>query len=735
MEQRVERIVRLLPDREGDRYWSAVSRLEALGKPAAGALVSRLDSDDDRVRLGCAKALVSVGSVDERDRALDALAELARDAKDRQVRIDAIQIWGLTSEDLDAVVESCEEMLADELDARVVISLARTLYEVDDNTTARDRLIELLRSQDIAVRQEAALTLAELGSGHAVVKTVLRHLKKEPTPRGRRAELLSRLMRLEREMEAKLLRGDLVGSEAELKRLVEIRNKRIAELEAAVKELEKGGGGKGGVHKNTVADRLLEEVIERVQAHYVDADKASRDRLLTSAVKGMVRSLDEHSLFMDAAQAKDFDEDIKGKYAGIGAQISKPSGSPLEILRPIYGGPADEAGLLSGDLVLDVDGRPTSDMKLDELRSALRGKAGATVELQVLRRGWMKPRSFEVRRAFVKLPSVYWESLPNGIGYIRLTQFGSESYRDFETALETLEEGGMKRLVLDLRNNPGGLLRTAEKIADLFVRGERPIVTQKGRDGDEQATYPTEGAKRGYPVAVLVNGGSASASEVVSGCLQDYDRATIIGERTFGKGSVQRLIPIRTRKGSTLKLTVQYWHLPLDRCIDTVRDENGKIIERGGVQPDLVVAPFELQGWRLEERRSLRVHQRILAYVDEHFDALESLVPFGDRGAPTRYPEFAALYESLDTHATEDDVRQVIRAQVRRRVEDARHRQFPFDLQEDPQLQRAIVHLLEGGGGASSDWTDSEHWSWLAGRFGPDAAEEEKKEKEIPREK
>ena len=693
--ERVERIVSLLKTRDGERFWSAVSRLEALGTQASVVLRRQLDSDDEKVRLGCAKALLGLSSLPARRAALETLGDLAKTSRDRQVRLDAIQIWSSVDDEIDEVIETYEELLEDELDAQVVISLARTLYELDGSDKARDRLIELLESSDVTVRQNAALALAEIGSDHPTVKTVLRQLRKEPTPRGRRAELLSRLLKLEREVEARLLDGDLVGGESEMRKLLGIKEERIEKLEAQIEQLESGDGG-AGPHANTIADRLLEEVIRKVQQNYVREDKVTREKLLMKAIQGMVHSLDDHSIFMEEDEAKGFDEDIGGKYPGIGAQISKPTGKPLELLRPIYGGPADKAGLLSGDRIVEIDGKPTSELRIDGLKDALRGPTGDKVRLLILRRGWEKPREFVLERAFVRLPTVLWEELPEGLGYVRLSQFGRQSYEEFVAALETLEKRGLEGLIIDLRSNPGGLLGVAEKIADLFISGELPIVTQKGRgpDGEnEKASYPTAEARKDYPIVVLVNGGSASASEVVAGCLQDYDRATLVGERTFGKGSVQRLIAIRTKPGCTLKLTVQYWHLPLDRCIDTLRDENGRVIREGGVEPDVTARALQLPVWRLEERQALRSRDELLDYVDEHYDTLVELIPWGETSDLTRYPGFDTFFESLDTHALAEDVQQVLRQRVRSRLEDGRRRPFAFDLVEDPQLQHALFEI------------------------------------------
>lgn len=479
-----------------------------------------------------------------------------------------------------------------------------------------------------------------------------------------------------------------------MKKLLEKKEERISGLEARLEKMELGGPG--GTQAR--GDKLLEEIIAKVQKLYVDKDKTTRERLVRAAVKGMVRSLDDHSVFMEAEDSKSFQEDIKGRYAGIGTQITKVPGGPLEVLRPIYGGPAYKAGILSGDLIIEVEGQRSAKLEMNAVKDLLRGPSGTEVKLKVLRRGWSEAREFTFRRATIEVSSVLHEALPGQVGYIKLNQFGGSSAEEFTGALEDLEKDGLKGLIIDFRNNPGGYLPVAEKIADLFVRGKLPIVTQKGlasEDGPERSTFPTEKARTGYPIVCLVNEHSASASEVVSGCLQDYDRATLVGQRTYGKGSVQRLVGVDSEKGAMLKITVQYWYLPLGRCINTIRDEKGLVTKEGGVEPDVKVLQKVPPLWRLEERRSLRNKEALLGYTEKHLDALRSIATLGDRGDPSRYPELEKILAAVETKGTEADVRQVIRAILRRKLEDERGRQFALDLQEDLQLQQGILSLLK----------------------------------------
>ncbi len=692
---RVERMLLLLDKRQGDSFWSLVSRIEELGKPAIPALKSRLAAESEKTRLGCAKALLGLGDSAARREALKTLGDLAEKSKDRDIKIDAIGVYGLAG-DPDDIIDRLEGQLDSETDPGILISLAVCLWDVDNLASARNKLLDLLGSRDSAVSQEAALALAESGNyDDGRVKNTLRRLRNEPTPRGRRADLLYRLMKLEKQLDDRLFKGSAVPEGTNMKKLLEKKEERISSLEARLEKMELGGPGAGTQARG---DKLLEEIISKVQKLYVDKDKTTRERLVRAAVKGMVRSLDDHSVFMEAEDSKSFQEDIKGRYAGIGTQITKAPGGPLEVLRPIYGGPAYKAGILSGDLIIEVEGQRSAKLEMDAVKDLLRGPSGTEVQLKVLRRGWSEAREFTFRRATIKVSSVLHEALPGQVGYIKLNQFGGSSAEEFTEALEDLEKDGLKGLIIDFRNNPGGYLPVAEKIADLFVRGKLPIVTQKGlasEDGPERSTFPTEKARTGYPIVCLVNEHSASASEVVSGCLQDYDRATLVGQRTYGKGSVQRLVGVDTEKGAMLKITVQYWYLPLGRCINTIRNEKGLVTKKGGVEPDVKVQQKLPALWRMEERRSLRNNEVLVEYTEKHLDSLRSIATLGDRGDPSRYPELEKILDAVETKGTEADIRQVVREILRRKLEDERGRQFALDLQEDLQLQQGVLSLLK----------------------------------------
>jgi carboxyl-terminal processing protease len=700
----VERILGYIEEREGPKYWTAISQLEALGKEAVPALSMQLGHAGEKSRLACAKAIVTLAE-DEGvfDQAISSLTDLATTAKSHEVRVAAIEILG-QSTGPDEAMPVLQRIFAKTTDPRILIPLARTLWEVDHVIPARDKLIDLLGSHDLDVKEEAALALAEIDYYEGEVRNVLRTLKQSPSSRGRRAAQLNRILQLSRQLDRRLESGEALLDGVDLGVLVKKKEAEIRDLEL---RLENAGKSSGSRHVPTNIDAVFEEVVLHIQKSYVDASKIERKTLVLGALRGMVRSLDSFSSFMDTNDTKAFHQSMSGTYFGIGAQVDKHPGGPLLILKPIYGGPAYEMGILSGDQILEVDGVRTDKLRLKEITGKLKGHAGTNVVLRVFRRGWDEPKELTVERRQVDIAAVSSEILPGKIGYLRLDQFGKDSASAVHKALNELEKEGMAGLVIDLRNNPGGYLDQAVDIVDEFVMPkdeELPIVTQKGRgrgkNADEVATHPSPTARSNYPIVVLINEHSASASEVVSGALQDFNRAQLVGEKTFGKGSVQRLIPLSSESQkvlggeSQLRMTVQYYFLPLGRCIHTIRGANGTVVEEGGVEPDIEVKAETVPPWRMAEGERMRADPLVLDYALAHWDELKHLFLEGDQHDTGRYTGLDELHKTLKTAAPLDDLRKVVRYQIRRRLEDQAGKEFASDFQEDVQLQRAILELL-----------------------------------------
>ncbi len=316
---------------------------------------------------------------------------------------------------------------------------------------------------------------------------------------------------------------------------------------------------------------LLAEVYSVVRENYVDPIEP--EKLWRGAVSGMVRALDPHSELLDAAAVRNFTDDTKGRFAGVGLEISEKGGR-LVVVAALPGGPADTAGVKSGDVVVGVDGKSTEGLRLSQSVKLLRGPAGTTVELELVRRA--ESLQVELERAMIEVQAVVPKLLDDKIGHLALRTFqrdAADAVREAFEALETECGGELRGVVLDLRDNPGGLLSQGVAVADLFLR-DGDIVSTAGRGGGRRWSARKRGTLRQLPMVVLVNKGSASAAEIVAGALQDAGRARLVGEQTFGKASVQKLYGLED--GSGVKLTVARYYTP-----------KGRSIHEKGLPPDI----------------------------------------------------------------------------------------------------------------------------------------------------
>ena len=322
--------------------------------------------------------------------------------------------------------------------------------------------------------------------------------------------------------------------------------------------------------ENANAQKIKEEKNKKTTQKNTGVTKKS---LMQGALKGMMESLDDpHSVYFTKEEMRSFQEDIKGKYVGVGMVIQKKVGEPLTVVSPIEDGPAYKVGIKPKDKVIEIDGESTYNLTSEEASKRLKGKANTTVKVKVFREVNKMTKVFELKRETIELKYVKSKMLDGGIGYLRLTQFGDNVYPDMKKALEDLQAKGMKGLIFDLRSNPGGELGQSIKIASMFIEKGK-IVSTRQKKGEE-SIYTREGKYFGdFPMVVLINGGSASASEIVSGALKDHKRATLIGEKTFGKGSVQTLLPLPD--GDGIKITIAKYYTP-----------NGISIDGTGIEPD-----------------------------------------------------------------------------------------------------------------------------------------------------
>ena len=327
--------------------------------------------------------------------------------------------------------------------------------------------------------------------------------------------------------------------------------------------------------------KVFTDVLSLIQKDYVEETK-SKD-LVNGAIKGMLETLDPHSSFMPPNMFKEMQEETKGRFEGLGIEITLREGV-LTVVSPIEDTPAFKAGILAGDQILKIDGESTKNFTLMDSVKRLRGQRGTKVTITIMREGLTKPKEFTLVRDVIPVRSVRHELLEKNYGYIRLSQFQEKTDGEFEKAVKALEEeskGSLKGLVLDLRNNPGGLLDQAVKISDRFIDSGL-IVSVEGRKEDQKLKFYAhpDGNLARYPLIVLVNGGSASGAEIVAGAIQDHGRGILVGTQTFGKGSVQTIIPLKD--GSGLRLTTARYYTP-----------NGRSIQAKGIVPDIVVKPLK----------------------------------------------------------------------------------------------------------------------------------------------
>jgi carboxyl-terminal processing protease len=326
---------------------------------------------------------------------------------------------------------------------------------------------------------------------------------------------------------------------------------------------------------------LFTKVLEEVHRSYVDTDEAKYDTLVRHAMSGMLQELDPYSQFLDTESFKDIKDDTAGSFGGIGIVISMKTGL-LTIISPMEDTPGFRAGILSGDIVVEVDGHETHDMSLSESMKLMRGEPGTEVILKTLRPSTQAIEEITIVREEINVASVKdAKMVQDGIGYIRVTQFNEPTGKNLKAELKTLVKDGLEGLVLDLRGNPGGLLTAAAEVAELFLpRGELIVFTKGRTDNMNQQRFKSSGlthyTAKDFPLVILVNGGSASAAEIVAGALQDHKRAMLVGEKTFGKGSVQSILPLED--GSAVKLTTAKYYTPSE-----------KVIHDNGIAPDFVV--------------------------------------------------------------------------------------------------------------------------------------------------
>ncbi|MSN26278.1 MAG: PDZ domain-containing protein [Geobacter sp.] len=414
--------------------------------------------------------------------------------------------------------------------------------------------------------------------------------------------------------------------------------------------------GKGSDYESI---ELFTDVMAIVKKSYVE--EVDTKKLIYGAINGMLSSLDPHSSFMPPDTYKEMKIDTKGAFGGLGIEISIKDGV-LTVISPIEDTPAFKAGIKAGDQILKIDEKFTKDLNINDAVKRMRGLKGTKVTLTIMRDGLDRPKEFPLIRDIIQVKSVRFTMMDSGYGYVRIAQFQEKTDEDLGKALKTLKDqnkGELKGLVLDMRNDPGGLLDQAVRVADHFVPDGQLIVYTEGREKDSKMQFTAKrgGKEPSYPIVVLINGGSASASEIVAGALQDHKRAIVMGTQSFGKGSVQTIIPLSDDSG--LRLTTARYFTP-----------KGRSIQAKGITPDIVVERVELPKESAAKKDGMHLREKDL---ENHFES----------------------EDKSETAGEAKDVKKDEKKEKKEDKKDERTQKLDENLKNDYQAMRAL-DLLKG---------------------------------------
>ena len=463
--------------------------------------------------------------------------------------------------------------------------------------------------------------------------------------------------------------------------------------------------------------QLFSEVLYKLKQYYVT--DLNDEELIKAAIEGMLSSTDPHTTYFTPEKFKEFTTSTKGSFGGLGIQIDK-IGNYITVVSPIEGTPAYRMGITAGDKIIKVDDISVVGFSTDEAIKRMRGDVGTKVKITISRPGLPEPIDFEIIREIIKIKSIpYSFKLDNGVGYIRITQFNENTVTELRAALDNLEKQNVKGLIIDLRWNPGGLLDQAVDTVNEFIGKNRLVVETKGRTENKQLYTRFEVKERNYPIIVLVNEASASASEIFAGSLQDWDKGLVMGKNTFGKGSVQQLIPLSN--GNGIKITTAYYYIKSGRCIHKMSNDklltgkdvseedlkketetnlqqvyytanNRKVYGGGGIQPDITVESDFLTLFGVELRRKNVFFNFAVDYLVQHNHQFDINTEIDNR----IMNEFLAYVSKNDIKYSQADVdsanifiRTSIKSELVRKVygdEDA----YKITIYQDKQLMEAI---------------------------------------------
>jgi len=670
----LEETLRSLEGRPARDAWRTAESLRdealALDADRALALENLAPELGETGRLALAILLSSRPEPSAKARGQNALEGLARAGRGLDARLAAMRLLEKPHE-AESALRALDEIAKGPGDPEARAQACLYAWKIDGKSSHRAPLVEMLELGAAAEREAAALALAESGYTPNSVTSLLEEIRREPSERSARAALLLHLTEHAHTSE---------------------------EPQEEIRPPPSNGPSAGWV-------LVLEEALGLIRQHSIHRERLTPGGMVIAALKGMASSLDEYSAFQDPAELRRFEANRLGVEWGLGAQTVKARGAPVVVAKAPYDGPAFKAGIRTGDRILEVNGVTTADKDLEEIQRLTAGPEGAEVKLRIQRFGREGPRELEfiLRRSPVEVPLIRVQMFPEGVGYLKLSRFGPRIAADFERALDGLEARGLAALILDLRDNPGGNLDQAIQIADMFLPVmEKPIVTERGPGGSRDR-LATAGQKPVHPMVIIVNRLTASSAEVVTGALQDFKRALVVGQRTFGKGVKQVSLPLseEARKflggESRLLITTSTLHLPLGRAIAGEAWGPGRQRARGGLKPDRVVESRHesYEGRQLAELTRIQYSPEVMEYVQSRYDSIKPLYEDGDLWDPSKYPGFEELYLSLGTSLPYDDVRFAVRNLIRRHIEDELGQEFVSDFREDHQLGRAILEALE----------------------------------------
>lgn len=694
LSKRIDELTAIIA-RRPDRIWISAFQIRELSgadqlnaEALAPSLSKKLEDENAHVRLAAAQVLLSL-AVGDLETTIDALTALVAESEASDVVAAAARLIAKNRPEAEKVGEVIDAMAGrfsdgSKLSAEARVNLAEALCSLDRDELHVERLRQFAASGSSELRDRAALALFRRGEG---------------------AEVVGRL----KAVAAKS--GDLALN-ARLALEIERDQRSIAEVETM---------GRPAVRRDlvrTVISTVVKSYASDSYSYGLERLSVDAPNLVDAAARGMAGSVDNYGEYLTAKEYNQANEVMAGSYGGIGAHVTKLDFDPaVRISQPIYSGPAYKAGLRSGDYLWKVEvGDKTTDVvgkDVDEVRSLLVGQVGTKIRLWVKRLGHEELLPIDLTREEVNVNTAQYTMLPSGIGYIRLSRFGADSHNDMQRALAALTAQGAEGLILDLRGNGGGYLHVTLHIAACFLQGEVPVVMVRGMVDeykrnpvypasapfDRQARRLMDWPRFTKPMVVLIDGSSASGSELLSGSLKDHGRATVVGQKSFGKGTGQSTYPLRERdlriealrsNGRMLKVTVfNYYIMPSMTSVERI---NGV----GGVVPHLEVLGPSPTSWEAYQMVDLDRSNAITEWVR---------VNWAERGAELRkaadfdglkweaYPGFDELYESLQTTLSRDRVRQELKREIRVRAADDRGEAFIESYLEDYALQRGIIAL------------------------------------------